>query len=175
MPRLFCLPPPQPSRRAGFYPARAVKYHKFDRADANPHAPVGADDPVRPAGRIREYGRANANTHTVCRGRCPHRPARGTSHFYEPKQQTRDCPTGGQGRPPLQDVMRGRRWRVQFCDCLPPGRARHRPLRASSRFTITSYLISPLPYVTTKSPLLRKIFRRGWKYAFPSDIIFSGD
>ena len=63
---------------AGFYLARAVKYHKFDRTDANPHAPVGADASVRPAARTRKIECTVANTHAVCRGRCPHRPAWGT-------------------------------------------------------------------------------------------------
>ena len=40
-----------------------------------------------------------------------------------------DCPTGGQRRPPLQNVVRFRRRYLQFCDCILPGRARHRPLR----------------------------------------------
>ena len=42
---------------------------------------VGADDPVRPAVRTHEHGRTPANPYHVCRGRCPHRPARGTSVF----------------------------------------------------------------------------------------------
>ena len=59
----------------------AVQCRNFDCTDANTHAPVGADDPVRPAGCIRKYACTNANPHNVCRGRCPHLPARGTSVF----------------------------------------------------------------------------------------------
>ena len=48
-----------------------------------------------------------------------------TTHvrFYDTLQQTHDCPTGGQRRPPLQDVLRFCRWGLQFCNCVLPGRA----------------------------------------------------
>ena len=54
-----------------------------------------------------------------------------TTHarFYDMLRQICRCPTGGQGRPPLQDVVRGRRKCLQFCNCPPPGRCGHRPLR----------------------------------------------
>ena len=54
-----------------------------------------------------------------------------TTHvrFYDTLRQICHCPTGGQRRPPLQNVVRFCRKCAQFCDCVPPGRARHRPLR----------------------------------------------
>ena len=42
---------------------------------------VGADAPVRPAVCTCERGRTDANPYNVCRGRCPHRPAGGTTVF----------------------------------------------------------------------------------------------
>ena len=36
--------------------------------------------------------------------------------FYDMRRQICRCPTGGQRRPPLQDVLRFRRRCVQFCD-----------------------------------------------------------
>ena len=194
-------------------PRPAVQRHKFDRTDANTHAPVGANDPVRPAVHTHRHERANANPYHVYRGRCPHRPAQRTrkitpialncqTHqicvgegfypsravrccgygrtnaewyapvgaddpvrpagcttvFYETHRQIRNCPTGGQSRPPLQDVVRCRRalcnfaiayrrvdvgidpyrrialspFVVQICGCILRGRGK------------------PLPYVTTK-------------------------
>ena len=54
-----------------------------------------------------------------------------TTHvrFYDTLRQICHCPTGGQRRPPLQNVVRFCRKCAQFCDCVLPGRARHRPLR----------------------------------------------
>ena len=54
-----------------------------------------------------------------------------TTHarFHETHRQIRNCPTGGQSRPPLQNIVRFRRWRVRICDCILPGRCGHRPLR----------------------------------------------
>ena len=51
------------------------------------------------------------------------------NRFYETLQQKRAYPTGGQRRPPLQNVSRFRRRCVQFCDCILPGRCGHRPLQ----------------------------------------------
>ena len=59
-------------------------------------------------------------------------------HFYDTLRQTRNCPTGGQRRPPLQGVVRFRRKCLQFCDCLPRGRG------------------LPRPYVTTKYDTAQK-------------------
>ena len=64
-----------------FYPARAAQCHKFGCTHANTHAPVGADDPVRPAVCTRKHERTNANPHNVCRGRCRALPARRTTVF----------------------------------------------------------------------------------------------
>ena len=65
----------------GFYPSRAVQCCRYGRTNAKRYAPVGADDPVRPAVCTCKIERTNTNTHNVCRGRCPHRPARRTSVF----------------------------------------------------------------------------------------------
>ena len=43
----------------GLCPSRAVSRGKIECTDANTHAPVGADDPVRPAARTYEHGRTN--------------------------------------------------------------------------------------------------------------------
>ena len=59
----------------------------------------------------------------------PRSPRTTHTRFYDTLRQTRDFPTGGQGRPPLQDVLRFCRWGLQFCNCVLPGRAGHRPLR----------------------------------------------
>ena len=56
-------------------------------------------------------------------------PCRTHFRFYETLRQIRKCLTGGQRRPPLQDMVRVRRWCVQVCHHVLPGRARHRPLR----------------------------------------------
>ena len=80
-------------------------------------------------------------------GTCP--------HLDEMLRQKRSCPTGGQRRPPLQDVVRFRRWFVQFCNCVPRGRCGHRPLRGLCvvavwlcDFVIASCAggVEPLPY-----------------------------
>ena len=68
-------------RRGGVLPRPAAQHCKLARINAHTHAPVGADDPVRPAVCTRKYRRTHANTHNLCRGRCPHRPARRTSDF----------------------------------------------------------------------------------------------
>ena len=165
MPRLFCLPhPPQPSRRAGFCPARAVKHHKFDRADANTHAPVGADASVRPARRTHENKRANANPHTVCRGRCPHRPARRTTvftprcgksvvaqradrvvrpyktffGFAEHRAILRLRAAGSMWASTPTDVLRCRRKCAQMCLCILHGWGRTPSLRSGDKFAVTA-------------------------------------
>ena len=71
---LFCV-------GARFYPARAVQRHKIECTNAERYAPVGADDPVRPAGCARKNECTYANPYHVCRGRCPHRPARRMTVF----------------------------------------------------------------------------------------------
>ena len=79
----------------------------------------------------------------------------GHDRFYDTPWQICDCPTGGQGRPPLQDVLRFRRtlcnfaiahrrgergidpygqialspFAVRFCGCTLHGRGRTPPLR----------------------------------------------
>ena len=60
--------------------------------------------------------------------------------FYVTLWEICHCSTGGQGRPPLQNVLRCCRWRVQFCNCVLPGRCGHRPLRTYF-FTIHSYFL----------------------------------
>ena len=45
----------------------------------------------------------------------PRSPRTPHERFYDTLRQTRDCPTGGQMRPPLQNVVRFRRKCVQFC------------------------------------------------------------
>ena len=52
-------------RAGGACPAHAVQCRKFACTDASPNAPVGADDPVRPAVRIRKSERANAKPYNV--------------------------------------------------------------------------------------------------------------
>ena len=51
--------------------------------------------------------------------------------FYDTLRQTRNCPTGGQSRPPLQ-VHTISHWCTHICNAVPRGRGK------------------PLPYVTTK-------------------------
>ena len=89
----------------------------------------------------------------------PRSPRTPQARFHETPRQICDCPTGGQGRPPLQDVLRFRRKCVQFCDCIPPGRCGHRPLRGFCVIAVRlcGFVIAfrtggakPLPYVTTK-------------------------
>ena len=88
-------------------------------------------------------------------GSIPRSPRTGHVRFYETSRQIRNCPTGGQRRPPLQDVVRGRRKCVQFCRYAPPGRCGHRPLRRFCMvavwlrdFVIASCAggVEPLPY-----------------------------
>ena len=69
-------------RRGGALP-RPRRLHHQNCTASSDHVSrfVGADDPVRPAVCTREPGRTNAKPYHVCRGRCPHRPARGTSVF----------------------------------------------------------------------------------------------
>ena len=91
----------------------------------------------------------------VCRGRCPSSALRAalraaaprnqpagvastrTGHiqFHETLQQICHCPTGGQGRPPLQNLFRFCRWFVQFCDCILPGGVEPLPYAAGGNFT----------------------------------------
>ena len=83
-------------------------------------APVGADDPVRPAGRTRKHERANANTHTVCRGRCRALPARRTIVFTIRYNKFAVAPRADRGVRPYRNVV----WLpfvVRICNCLPPG------------------------------------------------------
>ena len=55
---------------------------------------------------------------------------KGACHFAEGACKIGRCVLpGGQRRPPLQGVLRCRRWFVQFCNCTLPGRCRHRPLQ----------------------------------------------
>ena len=68
-------------------------------------------------------------TRTMFVGVDAHIDPHGTQPFSRYVAAKRSCPTGGQGRPPLQDILRLRRKCVQFCNCTLPGRARHRPLR----------------------------------------------
>ena len=65
-------------------------------------------------------------------------------------------PPGGQRRPPLQGVVRGRRWRVQFCDCVLRGRGRTPPLRNGDRFCVFALVYSNLQVRTAQS------FRHGF-------------
>ena len=144
---------------AGFYPARAVKYHKFDRTDANPHAPVGADDPVRPAGCTCKHKCTNANVRNVCRGRCRALPARRTTVFTIHYGNFAIAPRADRGVRPYRTfcvfaetacnfAIAHRRgdvgidpygrialslFVVRICDCTPRGRG------------------EPRPYITTKN------------------------
>ena len=47
-------------------------------------------------------------------GSMPRSPRTGHDRFYDAPQQICHCPTGGQRRPPLQDVVRGRRILCDF-------------------------------------------------------------
>ena len=81
------------------------------------------------------------------------------NRFYETLRQKRVYPTGGQGRPPLRVRSCSHRC-TKICNVVPRGRGRIPPLRkiiTYSRFTITSYLNSPLPCVTTKRGVSSKI------------------
>ena len=73
---------------------------------------------------------ANLLMHRAWEGQSPSPAAcRAILRFYDTRWQICRCTTGGQRRPPLQNVFRFRRWRAQFCDYPPPGRCGHRPLR----------------------------------------------
>ncbi len=89
--------------------------------------------------------------------------------FYDTSRKNRNCQTGGQGRPPLQDVLRFRRKCVQFCDRILPGRCGHRPLRTSlghqgKPWTSANHFFlrktaggaKPLPYITTNRAAAQK-------------------
>ena len=133
---------------------------------------VGADDPVRPAVHTRKPERTPANPHNVCRGRCLHRPVRGTSNLTERCGKFAIAKRADSGVRPYRVLCvvaggacnfaiaycRGERgidpyghvtlssFTVRFCDCILHGRGRTPPLRqiiTSSRFTITSYLSCP--------------------------------
>ena len=47
--------------------------------------------------------------------------------FYVTLWEICHCSTGGQGRPPLQDVVQFCRWRARFCGRILPGGARPAP------------------------------------------------
>ena len=95
---------------AGFYPARAVQCHKSDHTYANTNAPVGVDDPVRPAER--------------------------TTAFMKPTGKLAIAQRADRGVRPYRNFFRFRRWRVQFCNCIPPGRCGHRPLQTLYGFVL---------------------------------------
>ena len=65
---------------------------------------------------------------------------------------------GGQRRPPLQDVVRGRRWCVQFCDCVLRGRGRTPPLRKIIHHSpfIIHYSLNGKTGGASLSPTLRR-------------------
>ena len=65
--------------------------------------------------------------------------------FYDTLRQICHCPTGGQGRPPLQNVLRCRRWCVQFCSCVLPGRCGHRPLQTDCVFASVHSFVVGVP------------------------------
>ena len=99
--------------------------------------------------------------------------------FYDTLRQICHCPTGGQRRPPLQNVLRFRRtscnfviafcrvdvgidpygdfalspFVVQFCDCILRGRSRTPPLRLDKKCNLNLQQaggVEPRPYVMTK-------------------------
>ena len=142
----------------GLCPSRAVSRGKIECTDANTHAPVGADDPVRPAARTYEHGRTNANPHNVCRGRCPHRPVQQAQSVLRNIAAKTDVPNGRtESSAPTEHFAISPNV-VQFCDCAPPGRCGHRPLRTSCEVAgrCTILMVYPrgwgrtLPCVTTK-------------------------
>ena len=85
-------------------------------------------------------------------------------------------PTGGQGRPPLQDVLRFRRWFVQFCNCASPGRCGHRPLQG---FCVVAVWLCVLRLHSAQaeqspSPTLRRNVAAAQKVQpFPSSVRFA--
>ena len=101
----------------------------------------------------------------------PRSPRMTHVRFHEAHRQTRNCPTGGQRRPPLQDVLRFRRKCVQFCDCVLRGRGRTPPLRHVGQFYVfTSIAANPqLPNGRTEasapterfslSPVVARVWR----------------
>ena len=114
-------------RRGGACPARAVQRRTFGCTHADTHAPVGADDPVRPAVRVRKIGRTDANPHHICRGRCRALPARRTSVFYEPSRQICRCPNGRtEASAPTRRCARSP-FIMQFCGCALHGRVCESP------------------------------------------------
>ena len=64
----------------------------------------------------------------------PRSPRTPHARFYDTLRQICCCASGGQGRPPLQGHCAILPNIVQFCNCVLPGRARHRPLRGFDRF-----------------------------------------
>ena len=159
--RTICdkLQTPPNLRRGEVLPLPAVRCCKFDRTNANTHAPVGADDPVRPAvgtsvflkpiGKFAIAQRADRGVRPYrefydfadrmcefaiasCAGGVeplPYGVSGNVTFFTICRGKPRKCRTGGQRRPPIQDLLRCRRRCLQFCNCILPGRCGHRPLR----------------------------------------------
>ena len=143
----------------GLCPSRAVSRGKIECTDANTHAPVGADDPVRPAARTYEHGRTNANPHNVCRGRCPHRPVQQTQSVLRniaaktdvPNGRTESsAPTGRFAVSPMAGTILRFRPAGSMWASTPTGILRCR--RSLYNFVIASCAggVEPRPYVTTK-------------------------
>ena len=150
-------------------PRRAQKQARTTNGSSAP-CPVGADDPVRPAVCTRKHGRADANPYHVCRGRCPHRPARGTSvlrciaaNLQMPHGRTEaSAPTGRFTGSPMAgailrlriagsmwastptDVLHYRRECVQICPCILHGRGKVRPCVTAKRGSISKATTLPL-------------------------------
>ena len=144
---------------AGFYPARAVQHHEIECTNAKRYAPVGADDPVRPAGCTCKHKCTNANVRNVCRGRCRALPARRTTVFTIHYGTFAIAPRADRGVRPYRTfcvfaetacnfAIAHRRgdvgidpygrialslFVVRICDCTPRGRG------------------EPRPYITTKN------------------------
>ena len=98
----------------------------------------------------------------------------GARPFYDALRQIYKCPTGGQRRPPLQDVLRGRRWRVQFCDCVLPGRCGHRPLQTDCVVAIRCAYLPVHPARAGLAPALRRNVAASQKpRPFPSSVGFA--
>ena len=92
-------------RRGGVLPLPAVQYRKFDRTNAKWYAPVGADDPVRPARCVRKHGCTDANPHSVCRGRCRALPACRTIVFTIRRDKFVTAPRADRGVRPYRTVL----------------------------------------------------------------------
>ena len=103
-----------------------VKSSKFAQGGAYPFR----------AGCTNKYAQRAATTQRVRRGRCRALPARRTTVFTKRCGKPVIAPRVDRVVHPYRNFFRFRRWRVQFCNCIPPGRCGHRPLQTLYGFAL---------------------------------------